>query len=628
MIKKCKRLRRVAKTIITHYFISEYIHDKYLTNAVPINLPIPKQQLPDNRVIWQYWEQGLDENTPPVVRACLNSVVRHKGEYEVRVLTYESIKEYIDLPEFVYEKYECNKEFRTAFFADILRLYLLSAYGGIWIDATVYMTDRIPNEWLNSELFMFERAQRPNDYEFWENYNPEYFSWNKYFRVRVLNSFIIAKKGNVLITKMLSALTAYWKYETKFKHYFLFQIIFCELTKNNYHAKFSDVPPHEMARHIYDAMDRESFLNLKRNSPVHKLSYFDCYKAGTIFEYVLGENFCLPHKMHPKIEQDVTFCSMLFRIHSKNLNKMKHEDRNFQNFYLKSLQSLSERYRQFVLWCDQETADYLIAHKCNVVMKVLKFEDLPWFSYRKIFIEYLYEMKKNSFNEGYLLKNLAPEEVVDYIILVLSKIDVLYWAKQQNPFNSQYFFWMDAGTCNEVYSRYWYRFTGEMSFDTSKFKCCFMSCHQEICRSLIEISSYQDVALIKAPFEISASQWVIPFNKVDKFYEKYCEAIAFLLSKKLISTEQSVFSTMLKLGNEDLFEFSKTENYRQIVHLISQKDSSQPIKNDCVHRSILFMLLKITRVFRSSWLENLVRQKILYSHKLYKVINLITKCKK
>lgn len=627
MIKKYKKVYFIAKRILAHYFISKYINKKYLTAAATITPPMPKQQLPENRIIWQYWEQGLDENTPPMVKTCLNSVLQHRGDYEVRVLTYESIKQYIDLPKFIYKKYECNKAFRTAFFSDILRLYLLSAYGGIWIDATVYMTDRIPHEWLNSELFMFERAQRPKDHEFWENYNPEYFSWNKYFRVRVLNSFIIAKKGNTLITKMLGVLIEYWKHEINFKHYFLFQIIFNELTKNNNHAKFSDVPPHEMARHIYDAMDRELFVNLKKNSPVHKLSYFESHKRGTIHEHILGKNFHLPYEIDPKLEQNVTFCSLLLNFHSKTISKMKHEDRNFQNFYLKSLRSLSERYRQFVLWCDQETADYLTAHKCNVVIKVLKFEDLPWYSYRKIFLEYLCEMKKKSFNEGYLLKDLSPEEVVDYIILVLSKINVLYWAKQQNHFNSQYFYWMDAGACNEVYSRCWQGFTGEMSFNTSKFKCCFMSFHHQICQSMIDISSYQDIALIKAPFEIPAAQWVIPANKVDIFYTKYCEAIAFLLSQRLISTEQSVFSTMLKLGNEDLFEFSKTENYRQIVHLISQKNSAQPIKNDSVHRSILFLLLKIARLFRSSWFENLVRQKILYSPKLYKAISMITSCK-
>ena len=46
-------------------------------------------------------------------------------------------------------------KYGKALYADLLRLALLYKYGGIWNDATCYVTRQIPEEILNNPLFFF-----------------------------------------------------------------------------------------------------------------------------------------------------------------------------------------------------------------------------------------------------------------------------------------------------------------------------------------------------------------------------------------------------------------------------------------------------------------------------------------
>ena len=44
-----------------------------------------------------------------------------------------------------------------AHFTDIIRLALLYNYGGVWIDATILLTDYLPQEYFEMDYFMFQR---------------------------------------------------------------------------------------------------------------------------------------------------------------------------------------------------------------------------------------------------------------------------------------------------------------------------------------------------------------------------------------------------------------------------------------------------------------------------------------
>lgn len=74
------------------------------------------------------WQQGLEE-APEVVRLCRQSL-KNSIDKEIKIIEIndENLEMYIDLPEYILEKYSLGK-ISCAMFADIVRIRLLATYG-------------------------------------------------------------------------------------------------------------------------------------------------------------------------------------------------------------------------------------------------------------------------------------------------------------------------------------------------------------------------------------------------------------------------------------------------------------------------------------------------------------------
>ena len=187
----------------------------------------PKKDLPKDKVIWQYWGQGTEEDSlPKVVKLCFASVDRYCGEYQVVRLSDDTIGEYLDVPGFVWEKLKGNDAFTRTFFSDLLRLMLLHTYGGVWLDATVLLSGELPREYLEMDFFAFQRDDTERDKNLWRSSYYFYYGWSRGYRVRFLSSILFAKKGSRIIDAMLDLLLYYWEHEEVLLDYFLFQILF------------------------------------------------------------------------------------------------------------------------------------------------------------------------------------------------------------------------------------------------------------------------------------------------------------------------------------------------------------------------------------------------------------------
>lgn len=103
------------------------------------NLSMPNIQ--ENSPIWILWFQGENE-MPPIVKACVKSIRDHAGQHDVILLNYANIQSYIDIPSYIYEKVE-KKHISLTHFSDIVRMGLLSKWGGWWMDATIFCTSTI-----------------------------------------------------------------------------------------------------------------------------------------------------------------------------------------------------------------------------------------------------------------------------------------------------------------------------------------------------------------------------------------------------------------------------------------------------------------------------------------------------
>ena len=211
------------------------------------------------------------------------------------------LKEYLDFPSFVYERIEEKffGEKTPTFLSDLLRLSLLHTYGGVWLDATIFLSAKIPNDLLEKDFFVFERGPKPSKNELEKVLHSKYFAcsyfnYNDDFKVRMFSAFIIAKSKNPFISAMLDILMTYWQKDDGKNHFYFFLNIIYELLKEkgfkneNYHI--SDFELHLLQFHALDPYDEKLWQEIQSKSFVHKLTYFkDIEKNSMINKIVLEQ---------------------------------------------------------------------------------------------------------------------------------------------------------------------------------------------------------------------------------------------------------------------------------------------------------------------------------------------------
>ena len=266
------RKLRERKILATHARVAaicEELIAQYRTKPECFDIRARKD-LGTDRIIWQYWAQGYD-NVPPVVRQCLDSVEQRASDYTIVRLTDNNLSEYLDLPEFVKEK---RGSYSRAHFSDLLRLMLLKVYGGIWMDATILLSARLLQAWAESDFFVFRRDPHEPDFKYWRNTYAYYFGWAKGFRVNMLNSFIVAKKGNPTVSELCDLMLFWWRGHDNVPDYFFFQILCDVYGLPDSMPLVSDTLPHYLQQSMndsrFDLMPREEILD---TIPLHKLTY-------------------------------------------------------------------------------------------------------------------------------------------------------------------------------------------------------------------------------------------------------------------------------------------------------------------------------------------------------------------
>lgn len=248
-----------------------------------------KKEFTHSKIIWQYWGQGIDDSLPETVKICFNSVDKYKEDYTVIRLDDHSIHEYLEIPEFVLNKRQ-NKEFKHAFFADLIRLALLYHYGGIWIDATILLTAPIDKNIKQQNFFMFQRDMNTINQSQWIARDSNYFNWDKGHHINSLNSFIVAKQGNEVISHCLNLLLIFWEYSAHIPHYFFFQIMFDILNKEFLKGKngkiIDDTLPHLLISQIHQPFDLKNYMDILAQVNIHKLTYIKESKRDSYYEYL------------------------------------------------------------------------------------------------------------------------------------------------------------------------------------------------------------------------------------------------------------------------------------------------------------------------------------------------------
>ncbi|MDR1119519.1 MAG: capsular polysaccharide synthesis protein [Dysgonamonadaceae bacterium] len=218
--------------ILTDYFAHHYLSAVEMSEQKEITVETPE-------TIWQFWDQPAGKKTPEIVKSSLESVRKFTGDFEHKILNNTTFENETDLPGYVLDKFKKGRIDYTHF-SDLLRLNLLKNHGGIWLDATGYMTDLLPKYILDEDFFVFltdETSTFP--YSF------------------VQNCFIRAKKGSFLCDVWYQMCVEFWKNETKTLDYFQHQLIFKTLIFNHPDAKILfDKMPHHSERETHQLIGK------------------------------------------------------------------------------------------------------------------------------------------------------------------------------------------------------------------------------------------------------------------------------------------------------------------------------------------------------------------------------------
>ena len=241
-----RKLKRKYKKILTI--------DKSIT--------IDKNKEEKSNKIWICWFQGI-ENAPELVKACYNSVVKNYNDKEIIVLTEENYKQYVDIPEYILKKWE--KGYITfAHFSDILRIELLSKYGGLWLDSTIFTTKRselVFNE--NIELFVYKQVDL-------DRKNP--------LSIVASSWLMYSNKNNNIINLTKKLLHEYWKNYNHIINYNLIHLFFTlstEVYKDEWNKvpTFNNISPYILQFELNDDFEEVRFNQIRDMSDFHKLNW-------------------------------------------------------------------------------------------------------------------------------------------------------------------------------------------------------------------------------------------------------------------------------------------------------------------------------------------------------------------
>ena len=245
-----KYLYQNKKIIVTEQdFISLWKSDIF-TLEIKNRKAIPK-------IIWAFWDS---KEMPELVKICINNWKELHPDFEINILNNETIHTF--LPNF-----PKLKDFNPVFKSDLLRLSLLKEYGGIYLDASVFLNQRL-DQYIsfyienNLDLLVFSSEGHPNEKKY-----PITENW-----------FIISEKNNLFIEKWLFYVTEVFL-SNDFESYF----------KNNETRKMAYNSVNETKRdYFFSYMASQLVMREITNTTI---GFLDSTKNGFFYNYYFKFNY-------------------------------------------------------------------------------------------------------------------------------------------------------------------------------------------------------------------------------------------------------------------------------------------------------------------------------------------------
>lgn len=215
--------------------------------------------------IWVFWWQGK-KNMPELVKNCILSIQKHANKRKVVIIDRNNIDNYFKISSRVLKLQKKNK-ISMAAFSDIIRFNLLRKYGGLWIDATVFVRKMIPSKYF-SDFFTCSG----------------YGSDNLFFVTEGLwCSFLIGGCKNNPIFQFMSAFyEEYWNKNDQIMDYFILDYALSYAWKHNWgnFKTYTLMNKNKNNPYIFSLMpllnekyDKRILKKISANTEMYKLSY-------------------------------------------------------------------------------------------------------------------------------------------------------------------------------------------------------------------------------------------------------------------------------------------------------------------------------------------------------------------
>lgn len=230
--------------------------------------------------IWVFWWQGLDKS-PELIKKCISSIYTNfnKEKYQITLITQENIKEICCFPDYIYNKMEKGKISLTHF-SDLIRADLLYRNGGLWIDATVFVTKEVPFDYFDKYDF-FTLISKKSD---------------RIINGRWTGFFMYCKKEYPLWKFMYQAFLDYWKIHDDLVAYLLIDFLIAVYDKHSSDFRkdlskvdYSNFNLWEYLRKMNQPFDKEKWDRDCLDTYFYKLSYKNEINGGELKTEIDGE---------------------------------------------------------------------------------------------------------------------------------------------------------------------------------------------------------------------------------------------------------------------------------------------------------------------------------------------------
>lgn len=272
--KLFNKLSKICSFIIPNSVIEKFIEkdfsaiiEKYRNHTEESRFFMKEKFSENVGNIWIFWWQGYDA-APLLVKKCIDSITKNAKNHPVVLITKENWKNYADIPDYIIEKLK-KGIITLTHFSDILRMALISKNGGLWLDATIFVSREIPE-------YCFELPYFSIHYE---------NSTSKIAKGKWTGFCQAGQKNSIIHSFCRDIFFSYWEKYSKLIDYFFIDYVMLTGYNNilDFKKLVDSVPLNnqgikELDKHFNDEYSKELLDNILSKSTFFKLNWKRDYK--------------------------------------------------------------------------------------------------------------------------------------------------------------------------------------------------------------------------------------------------------------------------------------------------------------------------------------------------------------